>query len=60
MTSMSIADILALLKEAWVPEEYKEKVRSMILDSIDMAEDMAKHMKTAMDEHHNDPKVLGK
>jgi len=45
MSQISITDILALLKEDWIPEKKKEQIRAMILDSIDMAEEMTKIMK---------------
>ena len=50
MSQVSMLDILALLKEAWVPEQKKEQLRNMVLDSIDMAEEMTKTMKEHMGE----------
>jgi len=48
MSQVSMQDILALLNEAWVPEQKKEQLRNMVLDSIDMAEEMTKTMKAHM------------
>lgn len=48
MSQVSMQDILALLNEAWVPEQKKEQLRNMVLDSIDMAEEMTKTMKSHM------------
>jgi len=48
MSQIGMRDILALLKEAWVPEQKKEQLRNMILDSIDMAESMTNTMKEHM------------
>jgi len=48
MSQVSMQDILALLKEAWVPEQKKEQLRNMVLDSIDMAEQMTNTMKAHM------------
>ncbi len=45
MSQISITDILALLKEDWIPDKKKDQIRAMILDSIDMAEEMTKVMK---------------
>jgi len=45
MSQISIQDVLALLKEPWVPEQKKKQIQAMILDSIDMAEEMTKIMK---------------
>lgn len=50
MSQISMSDVLALLKEAWVPEKKKEQLRNMILDSIDMAEEMTKTMREHMGE----------
>ncbi len=48
MTSVTIQDILALLREDWVPEEKKTQIKNMILDTIDMAEQMAKDISKKM------------
>ena len=48
MTQVSMQDVIALLKEDWVPSQKKEQLRNMILDSIDMAEEMTKTMKAHM------------
>ena len=45
MSQISIQDVLALLKEDWIPEIKKKQIQAMILDSIDMAEEMTKIMK---------------
>ena len=45
MSQISIQDVLALLKEDWIPEKKKLQIQAMILDSIDMAEEMTKIMK---------------
>ena len=45
MSQISITDILALLKEDWIPSKKKDQIKAMILDSIDMAEEMTKIMK---------------
>jgi len=45
MSQISIQDVLALLKEDWIPEPKKKQIQAMILDSIDMAEEMTKIMK---------------
>jgi len=45
MSQISISDILALLKEDWIPDAKKKQIQAMILDSIDMAEEMTKIMK---------------
>jgi len=50
MSGIGMQDILALLKEAWVPEQKKEQLRNLILDTIDMAEDMTKKIKETMGE----------
>ncbi len=47
MSVISITDVLNLLKEDWIPEQKKEQIKNMILDSIDMAEEMTKKMKAA-------------
>ena len=41
---VSISDILLLLKEPWIPEQKKEQIRAMILDTIDMAEEATKKL----------------
>jgi len=45
MSQISIQDVLALLKEDWIPDIKKKQIQAMILDSIDMAEEMTKIMK---------------
>jgi len=50
LTAVTIRDILSLLKEDWIPEEKKEQIRNMILDTIDMADQMAKSMAKKMGE----------
>jgi len=50
MSAVTITDILMLLKEPWLPEEKKEQIRNMILDTIDMADQMAKSMAKKMGE----------
>ena len=48
MSQVGMTDILALLKEDWIPEQKKEQLKNMVLDSIDMAEEMTKTMKAQM------------
>jgi len=48
MSMVSMTDILLLLKEPWIPEEKKEQIRQMILDTIDMAEDATKKLQETM------------
>ena len=50
MSGIGMSDIIALLKEDWVPEQKKAQLRNLILDTIDMAEDMTKKMKESLGE----------
>ena len=45
MTDFRISDILLLLEQPWIPEEKKEQIRHMILDTIDAADMITKRMK---------------
>ena len=45
LTSISIADVLALLHEDWLPDEKKEQIKNMIIDTIEMATDLTNKMK---------------
>jgi len=48
--AISMQDILSLLREDWVPEEKKQQIRNMILDTIDMAEEATKKLQEVMGE----------
>jgi len=50
MSSIGMTDILLLLKEDWIPEEKKEQIRAMILDTIDMAEEATKKLQATLGE----------
>ena len=47
--SVSISDILLLLDQDWVPEQKKQQIKNMILDTIDLADEMTKKMATTFD-----------
>jgi len=48
MGEVTIADILLLLDEDWVPTQKKEQLKHMILDTIDLADEMTKKMHDTM------------
>jgi len=48
MTMISMQDILSLLHEDWVPEEKKQQIKNMILDTIDMAEEATKKLQESL------------
>ncbi len=47
--SVSISDILLLLDQDWVPEQKKQQIKNMILDTIDLADEMTKKMSSTFD-----------
>jgi len=47
--SVSISDILLLLDQDWVPEQKKQQIKNMILDTIDLADEMTKKMASSFE-----------
>jgi len=48
MSAVSISDILLLLQQDWVPDEKKDQIKAMILDTIDMAEEATKKLQETL------------
>jgi len=44
MTAITMGDVILLLQQDWVPDQKKDQLKNMILDTIDMAEQMTKDM----------------
>jgi len=47
--SVSISDILLLLDQDWVPDQKKQQIKNMILDTIDLADEMTKKMASSFE-----------